>query len=188
MGLPTSPYILVFTRSDGGVFVDFPTAIKNCLAKYVDFEGRASRSEYWYFFLFQVIVGLLASIVDGAGAGGVVSVLAWLCLVLPSLAVQVRRLHDIDRSGWWVLIGLIPIVGFVLLIVWCCQRGSSESNRFGDAASVGGEVDGFSSPEVHSMGLKRPADLDGLEKLFELHERGVLTKEEFEAQKAAILR
>ena len=166
-----------------GVGVNFPTAIEACFRKYVDFNGRASRSEFWYFFLFAAIVGLVALVLDEAsGSDGLWYALAVLGLLLPNLAVQVRRLHDTDRSGWWVLIGLIPIVGPILLIIWDCQMGDLEANRFGAAPAF--EVENSGSP----VSTSRQNNLDDLEKLFALHEKGVLTKEEFEAQKAAILR
>ena len=165
--------------------MDFPTAIKTCLGKYVEFQGRARRSEYWYFYLFQVLLYFVAFILDSAfGSEVLVSLLVTLGLLLPSLAVQVRRLHDIDRSGWWMFLALIPIVGAILLIVWCCKRGDATPNRFGPAP-VGAEQGAEVASSTHS---KRPNDVDALERLFALHEKGVLTKEEFEAQKAVILR
>jgi uncharacterized membrane protein YhaH (DUF805 family) len=118
--------------------VDFPTAIKTCLRKYVEFNGRASRSEFWYFVLFQFLVYVAAAILGaGMGENNVLYGLAALGLLLPALGAEVRRLHDIDRSGWWVLLGLIPIVGSIVLIVWCCKKGSDEANRFGVPASAG---------------------------------------------------
>lgn len=117
--------------------MDFMTAVRTCLSKYVDFSGRARRSEYWYFALFNLIVSIVASIVDSVigtdydtVSGGIISTIASLALLLPGLAAGVRRLHDTDRSGWWILIGLIPIIGWILLIVWYCTD-SKPDNQYG---------------------------------------------------------
>ena len=120
----------------------FGTAIATCMSKFVTFRGRASRSEYWYFYLFCVLCIAGAVILDlalgtdvqdedGAFAGGLAFWLTVLVLMLPLLSVLIRRLHDTDRSGWWYWIGLIPLVGAILLLVWTCTRGTSGTNRFG---------------------------------------------------------
>ncbi len=103
----------------------FVESIKVCFAKYADFNGRAMRSEFWWWFLFILLAGMAISIVSH-----MLSMLFSLGTLLPSLAVCARRLHDTDRSGWWQLIGLIPVVGWVVLIIWCVQEGR-EPNRFG---------------------------------------------------------
>lgn len=108
----------------------FGTAIRSCLAQYARFNGRARRSEYWFFVLFAFLVYLAAAILDAAIGAQVFSVIAILGLVLPSLAVTVRRLHDTDRSGWWVLLGVIPFGGIVLL-VFTCLDSQPHPNRFG---------------------------------------------------------
>ena len=114
----------------------FVTAIKSCFRQYVGFGGRAPRSEYWYFFLFHVVVLFVLAIVDsllfGMAAGlAPLSTLFVLGMILPSLAVGIRRLHDIDRTGWWVLLWFVPIVGIIVLLVFFVQRGTSGANRFG---------------------------------------------------------
>jgi uncharacterized membrane protein YhaH (DUF805 family) len=108
--------------------MDFVTAIKTCFTKYVGFAGRAPRSEYWYFTLFLVVVAI------ALGAAGLDQVGNFFSLVtlLPSLAVGVRRLHDTDRSGWWLLLLLVPLVGMIVLIVWFVKSGTQGANRFGD--------------------------------------------------------
>lgn len=103
----------------------FVESIKVCFAKYADFNGRAMRPEFWWWFLFILLAGMAISIVSH-----MLSMLFSLGTLLPSLAVCARRLHDTDRSGWWQLIGLIPVVGWVVLIIWCVQEGR-EPNRFG---------------------------------------------------------
>ncbi|MEQ4303983.1 DUF805 domain-containing protein [Plantactinospora sp. B6F1] len=120
--------------------MSFTAAVRSVLSQYVGFGGRARRSEYWWFFLFSILVGIATSILDSAlgtdfegssGSGGLLNLLASLALLLPSLAVAVRRLHDTDRSGWWILIGLIPLVGAVVLLVFFVQDGTPGPNRFG---------------------------------------------------------
>lgn len=106
----------------------FITALK----KYAVFSGRSRRSEYWYFALFYSIIYIALALIDSASAhppGLLVHILA-LALFIPFLAVSVRRLHDTDRSGWWVLIGLIPF-GVIALIVFYVQDGGPGRNRFG---------------------------------------------------------
>jgi uncharacterized membrane protein YhaH (DUF805 family) len=115
---------------------DFQKSIKTCLAKYTDFSGRADRPEFWWFFLFQVLVYVVASMVHGF-----VYVVAVLALLLPSLAVGARRMHDTGKSGWILLLGLIPIVGLVLLY-FAAQPGQPGANQYGEpvAPPVGGAV------------------------------------------------
>jgi len=103
----------------------FADSIKTCLTKYAEFSGRASRSEFWWFMLFSVLVNCAAGQISNA-VYGVVS----LALILPSLAVGARRLHDVDKSGWWLLLGLIPLVN-ILLIYWECHAGKNEDNQYG---------------------------------------------------------
>ena len=117
--------------------VSFPDAIRSAFSQYATFRGRARRSEYWWFSLFLLLVGIVASVLDSAlgvdfeGSGGPVSLLVNLAVLLPSLAVAVRRLHDIDRTGWWLLLALIPIVGWIVLLVFALQNGTPGPNRFG---------------------------------------------------------
>ncbi len=104
--------------------------------KYAVFAGRAGRREYWWFFLFNLVFSLalgLVEIVTGCfGAGiGLLSVLYSLAVFVPSLAVTVRRLHDTGRCGWWVLVGLIPFVGVVVLLVFMVRDGAPGENRYG---------------------------------------------------------
>jgi uncharacterized membrane protein YhaH (DUF805 family) len=112
--------------------MDFMTAVQTCLNNYVSFAPRARRSEYWWFGLFFLLAELVGGIVDAVvGLNGIVTGLVVVGLLLPSLAVLVRRLHDLDRSGWWYWIVLVPLVGPILLLVWCCSRGTLGPNRFG---------------------------------------------------------
>jgi uncharacterized membrane protein YhaH (DUF805 family) len=113
----------------------FGEAIKAGFQNYVNFTGRASRSEFWYWVLFVILVSIAASVIDymlfPRGIVYPISTLVWLGFFLPNLSVAVRRLHDVDYSGWWVLLSLIPIVGMIVLIIWWCQRGAAGPNRFG---------------------------------------------------------
>lgn len=110
---------------------DFVQAVKTCLNQYANFSGRAARPEFWYFFLFMVIVNIATMILDSILFGGILNLIATLGLLVPGLAVGARRLHDTGRSGWWQLIGLIPFVGWIVLVVWFCQQGTAGPNQFG---------------------------------------------------------
>ena len=112
--------------------VTFADAVKTCFSKYVDFTGRARRSEYWLFALFNFVVNIFVQIVDAAvGASNILVLIVGLGLFLPGLAVGIRRLHDTDRSGWFSLLALIPIVGTIVLLVFLCQDSKPGENRFG---------------------------------------------------------
>ncbi|WP_087548350.1 DUF805 domain-containing protein [Acinetobacter sp. WCHA39] len=103
-------------------------AIFTCFKKFADFKGRARRSEFWYFELFCVLISLVFSFFISED----VATIAMLITLIPSIAVSVRRLHDIGRSGWWMLITLVPIVGILLLLFWATQEGDSASNQYGE--------------------------------------------------------
>ncbi len=111
-----------------GEQMSFGQSISVCMSKYVDFKGRASRSEYWWFYLFTVLLSWGAMLVDGSG---IVSSIVNLAFLLPSLAAAARRLHDTNRSGWWMLISL-TIIGLIPLIIWLATAGSRESNQYGE--------------------------------------------------------
>lgn len=103
-------------------------AVVSVFRNYANFNGRAARSEYWWFALFSFLVSAVLSVIDGSGMLPAV----WsLVVLLPTLAVGARRLHDIDRSGWWLLIMLIPLIGLVVLIWFFVTRGNDGPNRFG---------------------------------------------------------
>ena len=113
--------------------MSFTDAIRSVFSQYVGFTGRARRSEFWYWTLFQIIVGIVASILDRAvfdRNNAAFSVIVGLGLLLPSLAVAVRRLHDSGRTGWWLLIGLIPVIGTIILIVFYVQDSHGD-NKYG---------------------------------------------------------
>lgn len=103
----------------------FGEAIKTCFSKYADFNGRAPRSEYWWWTLFVLLASLAAGLINDK-VGGLLS----LATLLPGLAVSARRLHDTNRSGWFQLLMFIPLIGWIVLLVWMVQEGR-EPNRFG---------------------------------------------------------
>jgi uncharacterized membrane protein YhaH (DUF805 family) len=109
----------------------FGESVSTVLSKYVVFSGRASRSEFWWFTLFNFLVNVVASLVDLLMGTELLSIVTTLALLLPALGVAVRRLHDTDRSGWWILITLIPLIGIIVLIVWYATEGMRGDNRFG---------------------------------------------------------
>jgi uncharacterized membrane protein YhaH (DUF805 family) len=114
--------------------MSFTDAIKSGFDHYVKFDGRASRPAYWWWVLFVILVSIGCSIVDSAlfdGAFGILSTIASVGLFLPGLSVAIRRLHDTDRSGWWILIGFIPFIGFIVLLVFLIQKSDPVDNRYG---------------------------------------------------------
>ncbi|MGD9918197.1 MAG: DUF805 domain-containing protein [Paenirhodobacter sp.] len=128
--------------------MNFPTAIRSCLQKYVTFSGRASRPEYWWFVLFLILAQLVLNILDtaifgtgevtrGPGSiswvshGGPLSAIFLLATLLPGLAVAVRRMHDLGKSGWWLLIAFVPFVGGLVLLYFLVQPSQPMTNQFG---------------------------------------------------------
>jgi uncharacterized membrane protein YhaH (DUF805 family) len=107
------------------------------IKKYVVFSGRARRKEFWMFVLFNVIISIILGFIDrliGTDYGrgnGVLGTIYSLAVLLPSLGVTWRRLHDTNRSGWWILIGLIPIIGWIVLLVFYIQEGNAGDNQYG---------------------------------------------------------
>lgn len=114
--------------------MNFGEAIASGFRNYVNFNDRADRPAYWYWVLFGLLLGIVTAILDSAifpvSAMSPLNTIAGLVLLLPGLAVSVRRLHDIDRTGWWVLLAL-SIIGALVLIYWACQPGTRGPNRFG---------------------------------------------------------
>lgn len=125
--------------------MDFAPAVKSFWANYRNFKGRARRSEYWFIQLFLVLTNLAAAAIDLAlmngdvdrfianGGGGIVGLIWIFATIVPALAVLVRRLHDIGKSGWWALISLVPFVGAIVILVFTVQDSQAEANSYGPA-------------------------------------------------------
>lgn len=122
--------------------MNFTTAVRTCFGKYATFTGRARRAEYWWFVLFNMLMSIVLSIADAMILGigfrapqgeepQILSGIYSLAVFLPSLAVGARRLHDTGRSGWWLLIWLIPVIGWIVLIWWLATRGENGPNTHG---------------------------------------------------------
>ncbi len=128
--------------------------------RYAEFTGRSRRREYWLFVLLYLLVMMVIEAIFGTpraitmssgfsygiianGTGTTVGNLFWLASFIPGLAVSVRRLHDIDRSGWWLLLGFVPVLGWFTLFIFYCLDGTAGSNRFGPDPKARGYVDVF---------------------------------------------
>lgn len=119
--------------------MSFQEAVQSVFQNYANFNGRARRSEYWFFVLFtmcvSIILGIISAIFSGSEAmSTILSVITGifsLAILVPQLAVGVRRLHDVGKSGWYFLFGLIPLVGSILLLVWFCTDSQPGDNKFG---------------------------------------------------------
>ncbi len=116
--------------------MDFQKSIKTCFKKYAEFSGRALRSEFWWFALFCFIGGIVTGVIDvmilgySAESYGPINIIFSVITFLPALAVGARRLHDINKSGWWQLL-FITIIGIILLIIWWATKGKSKKNKYG---------------------------------------------------------
>ena len=109
------------------------------LKKYAVFNGRARRKEYWMFFLFNIIIAVVLGFVEGlVGGPGVVGALYGLAVLIPGIAVGVRRLHDTNRTGWWLLIGLIPLIGAIVLLIFFVQDSQAGENQYGPNPKAAG--------------------------------------------------
>ena len=114
----------------------FGDAVRNALMNnYVGFKGRASRSEYWWFVLFTIIVNFIATAFPSDITPNPTSIIVSLAIFLPSLGVIVRRLHDLGKSGWWILLAIIPIVNFIgifVILVFMVMEGEEHTNQYGE--------------------------------------------------------
>lgn len=115
-----------------------------CWRRYADFKGRARRKEYWMFFLFNIIIVFLLDMIDASmgmlddeSGFGLLSGIYMLAVIVPNIAVSVRRLHDIGKSGWNYFIGMIPLVGPIVMIIWFATAGDVGSNDWGDDPKAG---------------------------------------------------
>jgi|TARA_A100001391_G_scaffold87590_3_gene58038 uncharacterized membrane protein YhaH (DUF805 family) len=165
------------------------SAYLEAMRRSFDFAGRSGRSAYWFYTLTYFIILVLLIILDGvlgtlsADGVGVLSGIAVLVHLIPSLAVTVRRLHDTGRSGWWLLIGLVPLVGIIVLIVFACLPSQPGSNRFGDHTRVE-PVSPAPAPAPAPQSPQGTIPLDQLEKLAALKASGAIDDDEFRTMKA----
>jgi uncharacterized membrane protein YhaH (DUF805 family) len=123
--------------------MSFATAVKSFWSNYTNFKGRARRSEYWFIQLFLIATNIAVAFIDLAlmngdverfianGGGGIVGLIWIFATIVPALAVLIRRLHDTIRSGWWALIGLVPIVGAIVLLVFTVEDSNKGVNKYG---------------------------------------------------------
>ena len=126
-GYPAAPG---FAPAPAAPPLGFADAVRSVLSNYATFSGRARRAEYWYFVLAYVLAFVVAAVVDAALGAQVLEIIVVLASIVPALAVSVRRLHDTDRSGWWLLIGLIPF-GSIVVLVFTCLDSQVGGNRYG---------------------------------------------------------
>lgn len=103
---------------------------------YCNFNGRSSRSEFWWYALFTFILGAIVGLIFSDTTAQVVNGIINLALLLPGLGLAVRRMHDIGKSGWWVLINLIPVVGWIIYIVWAAKDSDPTPNQFGPVPNL----------------------------------------------------
>lgn len=118
--------------------MNFSTSISTCLSKYATFSGRASRSEYWWFYLFTLLMSWGATVVGAITLGddeSLLSGLVSLVFLVPTLAAGSRRLHDIGRTGWWQLLAF-TVIGIIVLIIWYATDSEKAPNRYGDYSPV----------------------------------------------------
>ena len=117
--------------------VDMKEAFVLFFTNYVNFSDRSNRGEFWWFMLASLLISIVLSLIDAALFGevgaeiGVLSNLWSLAILLPGFALNTRRLHDIDRTGWWQLLIVVPVIGWIVLLVWFCQKPDPHPNRFG---------------------------------------------------------
>ena len=115
----------------------FIEATEVCFSKYFNFSGRARRSEYWFFYLFTIISSLALGFVEGLIGifpntdQAIIANIFSLLVLIPSIAVGARRLHDTNRSGWWLLLSFAIIIGWIVLLIWYCKDSDEGDNRFG---------------------------------------------------------
>ena len=121
--------------------VSFSQAVRMAFDSYCRFQGRSSRSEYWWWVLFVAILGFCIGIIEGILGFSMTAVqttsgILSLALLLPGLGLSVRRLHDIGKSGWWILLGFIPLVGAIVLIIWFAQNSQMQDNQYGPVPNL----------------------------------------------------
>jgi uncharacterized membrane protein YhaH (DUF805 family) len=170
------------------------------LKNYAVFDGRARRKEYWMFVLFNLIFSILAGIIDDIlglnfeSGGGMIGSLYGLAVLIPSIAVSVRRLHDVGRSGWFILINLIPIIGWIWYLVVVCTDSDAGINKYGPNPKTSEPAEPDLKAADLISGFKAATDYTAtddvtmqIKKLADLKAAGILTEEEFTKKKQELL-
>ena len=111
------------------IFEDLTNSVISCFNKYFDFETRSSRKEFWYLQLFRILMFLSITYLESLGLSGLLFISNFIFLI-PEIAVSIRRLHDINKSGWWILLTL-TIIGIIPLIYFYCIKGDDGANDYG---------------------------------------------------------
>lgn len=163
------------------------------LKKYVAFSGRATRSQFWLFTLFLYIFVFVGLLIDDAmgtmdNEAALFTGLIFTAHLLPYLAVTVRRLHDVDKSGWWMLISVVPLVGLVAMLVFLCSPSTPGPNRFG--LPSGEAIPGAYPSAGYTAtvaGASSASNVERLEKLANLRASGAIDESEFQKMKAELL-
>lgn len=169
------------------------TAYLDAMQRYFDFSGRSTRSQFWLFHLIYAIILIVSAIIDVVilnpnGEALVASGLVSLVHFIPSLSVLVRRLHDIGRSGAWLLIAFVPVIGFIVLLIFACTPTQADAPQPAARNPHGRRDPDMAAPAQPLMAATAPSNaLDQLEKLQALRASGVLSDEEFASMKAQLL-
>ena len=111
--------------------IGYVDALKKLFNNYINFEGRANRGEFWKAYLMCLLISIALGVVDAVIGMPILGTIFSLGIIVPQIAIGARRLHDIGKSGWWMLIALVPIVGIILLIVWYAKKPDMEPNQYG---------------------------------------------------------
>lgn len=178
--------------------MNFGNSISTCMGKYGTFSGRAIRSEYWWFYLFTVLMSWGSTLVAGSmfsfgdPMGEVLPLIISLVFFVPVIAAGSRRLHDMGKSGWWQLLFIIPIIGWILLIIWMCTDSEKDKNIYGSNPKIGDEhnldenENNSTQPnknEVSSTG----SISDKIKELSDLKEQGLISEDEFQLKKKSLI-
>ena len=138
--------------------MSFTEAVKSGFDHYTKFDGRASRPAFWWWVLFGILVAIVVSFIDSVIFGTtILSFIVSLGLILPNLSVAIRRLHDTNRTGWWILIGFVPLIGFIVLLIFYLQQSDPGDNDYGPpmAAPVASPMHG--EPPTRQSSQKKTA-------------------------------
>lgn len=167
----------------------------DAMRNYVVFAGRASRSQYWFFNLALFIMLVVGMVIDQMVGdttrdepAGIFTAIVYLAHMLPAIAVTVRRLHDTDRSGWWILAGLVPLIGQIALLVFMCKPSTPGVNRFGGNSADNAPAQPVTNRHIIAQAHNSAAaPLDQLEKIASLRASGAIDEDEFKQLKANVI-